>query len=452
VTVIGWIILSAYLALFFGAFGVFTRTGGFPIASVYQLLSVPAIWVSLEWIRSHILSGLGWNLLAYSQASWLPVIQLAEVTGALGISFLIVLVNVAIADLVAARGSGKLVVQHVIVAGITLLAVVSYGFIRLPLVMSDKPLNTIRISVVQGNIPQEQKWDPAYREEILNRYDALTQEALDSAPDLIVWPETSVPGYLGLETDLNQRIVTLAQSVKRPIIIGSPMSAMRENRVILTNSAVLVRADGSIGSRYDKVHLVPYGEFIPFETMMPWLRSILPPIGSFTPGREYTVFSTPIRNSELGIRNIHSQSPIPNPQLKFSVLICFEDIFPELARRFVNNGAKMLLNITNDAWFGPTAAAYQHAQASTFRAVELRVPVIRAANTGWSGCIDLTGRWTGSVRDPKSRSELFVAGIHTCEVQFGTPNSPYKQWGDWFAGLCLLVTVGWLSMQLLVRS
>jgi apolipoprotein N-acyltransferase len=122
------------------------------------------------------------------------------------------------------------------------------------------------------------------------------------------------------------------------------------------------------------------------------------------------------------------------------VLICFEDIFPGIARRFVRQGARLLLVITNDAWFGPTAAAYQHAQASTFRAVELRVPVARAANTGWSGCIDPSGRWLGSVQDAERR-ELFVAGTHTCEVPLSQAPSVYRRWGDWFALLCLAAMI-----------
>jgi len=129
-----------------------------------------------------------------------------------------------------------------------------------------------------------------------------------------------------------------------------------------------------------------------------------------------------------------------------SALICFEDIFPELARRFVRKGAQLLVVITNDAWFGPTAAAYQHAQASTFRAVELRVPVARAANTGWSGCIDATGRWVESVHDPRGR-ELFVAGTQTCELQLGTVRTLVLQWGDWFALVCVLGVIIWIRRR-----
>jgi apolipoprotein N-acyltransferase len=187
---------------------------------------------------------------------------------------------------------------------------------------------------------------------------------------------------------------------------------------------VLLDADGTIVGRYDKLRLVPFGEFIPFEGIAPWLRDILPPIGDFVPGREATVF--------------HLSPFTSHPSPSFSVLICFEDTFPELAREFVQRGARLLMTITNDAWFGPTAAAYQHAQASTFRAVELGVPMIRAANTGWSGCMDGRGRWMQSVRDAGGQ-ELFVEGVAVCDVAPGSSPTLYARWGDWFAWGCVLL-------------
>ena len=186
-----------------------------------------------------------------------------------------------------------------------------------------------------------------------------------------------------------------------------------------TNSAALVDATGAIVGRYDKMHLVPFGEFVPFESTLPWLRTILPPIGDFVPGRDHTVF-------ELDSR------------LRFSVLVCFEDVFPSVARDFVRRGARMLVTITNDAWFGNTAAAYQHAQASTFRAVELGVPMVRAANTGWSGFIDANGRWLKSVRSAEGQ-ELFVEGVAVCPINPEDSTTWYARWGDWFAWGCVLL-------------
>jgi len=422
VTLIGWVVLCVYLALYFALFGWFVRP--FSVSrSPFHLLVIPATWVSLEFLRSHLLSGLGWNLLAYSQTPWLALIQMADVTGAWGVSYLIVLVNVALAGLFTRGVPLSSAVRHAVVAVACVLIAVWYGTWRLPGLGSSQ---TVRVSVVQGNIPQEEKWDDAHRQDILARYAALTATAASTHPSLIVWPETSVPGALGIDEELTQQVIALASRTGRPLLVGTPVPTIADARVTLRNSAILVDPEGTLTQRYDKLHLVPFGEFVPFERVIPWLRNLLPPIGDFYPGREYAVFTIEVRNSPL----------------RFSVLICFEDLFPNLARRFVQRGAQLLLVITNDAWFGPSAAAYQHAQASTLRAVELRVPVARAANTGWSGCIDSLGHWTGSVRGAQG-AELFIEGTHTCDLPLGPGDSVYRRWGDWFAGLCLVMMVIW---------
>jgi len=437
VTVVGWFVLCAYLALFFGAFGwIAWRVSSCQLSAVSCQLILPAAWVALEYARSHLLTGFGWNLLAYSQTPWTTVIQIADVAGAWGVSFLIVLVNAALAAALQPRGPHRTRWAGLIFASVSLVAAVGYGMWRIPRMRDSK---AVRVALVQGNIPTAVKWDAAFQEEILARYESLTNVAAATRPDLIVWPETAVPGYLGFDEALTQRMLSLSQDAQHPLLVGSPTPVISPEVLSLANSAILID-EGTLAARYDKLHLVPFGEFIPFERTFPWLRNVLPPIGDFIPGHSYTVFQ--IRNAEFGMRNSYSALRTPHSALAFSVLICFEDIFPDLARRFVQEGARLLLVITNDAWFGPTAAAYQHAQASTFRAIELRVPIARAANTGWSGCIDPAGRWIGSVQDAEHR-ELFVAGTHTCEVPLSSATSVYRRWGDWFALLCLVATLGW---------
>jgi len=188
--------------------------------------------------------------------------------------------------------------------------------------------------------------------------------------------------------------------------------------------------------QYDKLHLVPFGEFVPFERWLPWLRHSLPPVGEFVPGTKSTVFQLADREGQAR---------------PFGVLICFEDLFPDLARQLVRGGAQWLAVITNDGWFGPSAAAYQHAQASIFRAVELRVPIVRAANTGWSGCIDPSGRVTGRIRHP-SGSELFVEGRATCDLPVGSGATVYNRWGDWFAWVCVAIVLLAVPTRLRARS
>ena len=471
VTLVGWVALCLYLALYFGVFGwlvhrIYTsaqesedrrqktevrkqKSERFPLSSVPSILLIPSAWVTLEYLRSHALSGFGWNLLGYSQTPALSAIQLADLTGVWGVSFVIVMVNVAMAHYLTVREVRKAIPVVLVAMGVV-LATWFYGRFRLT---QPDPEADAKIAIVQGNIPQEEKWDTAYREAILAKYERLTREAARDMPQLIIWPETAVPGYLGFDEPLTARVQQVAQSVKVPLVVGAPMGTLNGQTWQLTNSAALLDASGAIVSRYDKLHLVPFGEFVPFESVVPWLRKILPPIGDFVPGREYTVFE--LNGSRLKAQGSRQELLPPASSLQppaFSVLICFEDIFPELARQFVRRGARMLVTITNDAWFRNTAAAYQHAQASTFRAVELRVPMVRAANTGWSGCIDANGRWLTSVHD-RDGKELFIEGIASCELAPGESGTLYRRWGDWFAWLCLLVTIGWLAgHRLKVRS
>ncbi len=499
VTVFGWLMLCAYLALYFGVFGwlvsfacgdtlhVTRDKKNAPVTchlSPVTTLAIPALWTALEYARSHLLSGFGWNLLAYSQAPWLALIQFADVTGAWGVSFLIVMANVGITQAISCRTQDsrhktqpvehKLesqvlsLVSSIGAPAVILALSLIYGFWSL----GRSPVTTppVLVSVVQGNIPQEQKWDEAYTAQILERYAVLTRRAAATDPDLIVWPETSVPGYFGVDEPVTQPVLRLAAEVGHSLLIGAPAPHLGADGYTLTNRASWIDPRGRILDSYDKLHLVPFGEFIPGDRAWPWLRQLLPPIGDFVSGRNYTVFKLGSRlkaqsKNAVGSRlqalgkngsslqptasNLERSSLQPSAfsfQLRFSVLICFEDIFPELARRFVQAGAQLLVVITNDAWFGPTAAAYQHAQASTFRAVELRVPVARAANTGWSGCIDPLGRWTDSVRDERG-GELFVAGTVTCALPLDNTPSRYRRWGDWFAWVCVLWGAIWAARR-----
>ena len=457
VTVIGWMVLCAVLAVFFGIFGWLTALLGLALTdasgdsglatSEYSLILIPAIWVSMEFLRSYSFSGFGWNALAYSQTPWRVPIQVADVTGVWGVSFLIVVVNSAFASLFHAQTPKPMAVRNLVVAGSLMAVAIAYGAWRIPQMTGG---STVRIAVVQGSIPQDQKWDAAFQATIRERYTALTHTAAATHPDLIVWPETSVPGYFGVDEDVTQWVLQLAKDVQRPLLVGTPVPRIEDVVVALKNEAALVDAQGNILDRYDKLHLVPFGEYVPFDNVIPFLRAVTPStIGTFTPGHEYTVFHLNAEGRGKSADPLSSVSPA-RPLPPFSVLICFEDLFPALARRFVQRGARMLFVITNDAWFGPTAAAYQHAQASSFRAIELRVPIARAGNTGWSGCIDATGRWLATVHDASGR-ELFIPGTQTCDMApSDAPGSLYLRWGDWFAGACLLITLSWLGLHLLL--
>ncbi|MCM8782363.1 MAG: apolipoprotein N-acyltransferase, partial [Candidatus Omnitrophica bacterium] len=339
VTLLGLILLVLYLSLYFGVFGIFLKLLT-PDSKFQAIITIPAVWVLLEWLRSILLSGFGWALLGYSQYLNLPVIQIADITGVWGVSFLVMMVNVGIWRLIAEKRK-----KEILVSMICLLIVLGYGYFKLSRRIDGKVL---KISVIQGNVPQHEKWDERFKEEILARYETLTKKAAMETPDLILWPETALPGIVDEEPQLLELVLKIAKDVKIPMLVG----AVTREGANYYNSAILISEKGKIIGRYDKLHLVPFGEYVPFEKYYPYLRTLIGvPIGDFVAGKEYAVLKTEDLN-------------------EFSVLICFEDIIPVLSRRFVERGAKFLVNITNDGWFMRSSAPYQHAQASVFRAVE----------------------------------------------------------------------------------
>jgi len=409
VAIPGVIPLVAALALYFAAWGwlaqrILKRHGTFP-----ALLLLPSSWVALEYLRAHLLTGLGWNLLAHTQWNCLPVIQIAGVTGVWGVSFLIVLFNVAACQALRSK-RGRM---SILLAGLCVLAAVLYGRFVLKQTDASSPAAGFRVALLQGNIPQREKWDESFQEAIWKRYETLVAEAKGKRPDLIVWPETGVPGTLD-DPEISDRLTQISRSAGAQMLVG----AATEDPVtgFPYNSAVLLGRDGEERERYSKIHIVPFGEFIPLKPLFGWLKKFYP-VADFAPGSRFTVF--PMR------------PPV-------SVLVCFEDLFPEISRRFVREGAGWLLVITNDAWFGRSAASLQHLQASVFRAVEGRVWIGRAANNGWTGFVDPAGR-----RLPApGQIPRFKPGVSVAEIPAAARGgSPYVRWGDWFPVLCLLLTV-----------
>ncbi|MBI3318579.1 MAG: apolipoprotein N-acyltransferase [Candidatus Omnitrophica bacterium] len=424
VTITGALLLAGYLSLFFGAWGcwanrLFLRCET-PRRQGAVLMGLPAGWVVLEFLRSVFLSGFGWNLLAHTQWRWIGLIQIASVTGACGISFLVVLINAALYEVFfrERRVLGRITAVGVGVS--CLLPALSYGTLSLLDRMPAAPSSadrSFRVAVLQGNIPQHEKWDASFGEGVWRRYEELTRQAQKEKPDLIVWPETSVPGFLE-EEEVLERLAPLAKGAKAHLLLGIPSSDPAGEKVF--NSAILLDPEGVLLERYDKVHLVPFGEYLPFPGALGWLRS-LRPVGGFSAGKELTVF--------------HVQQRSGKEKLDFSVLVCFEDLFPALSREFVRKGARAFFVITNDAWFGRSAASIQHLQASVFRAVESRVWVVRSANDGWSGFIDPAGR-----RLPFPRQvPRFHPGLAHAPIGRGEGESFYLLWGDWFVGICLVI-------------
>lgn len=431
VTGIGLVVLTLYLAIYFGVFGLIVRwmmkDDRLQMADCrwqivdFRLLVLPAAWVVLEYIRSYLFTGFPWGLLGYSQYLNLPVIQIADITGVWGVSFLVMMVNVLIYSVMGDRL--WVIVKKHFVPILCLLVTLMYGFYKINLEPNTKNLTPIKVAVIQGNIPQELKWDPQAKNFIINKYFELTRQAKEENPDLIVWPEASFPGFSGEEKALFGQLLRFVGDLQTPLLLG----AVTSEGDLYYNSALFIPGRGELLSKYDKIHLVPFGEYIPLKMVFGFMENMVP-IGSFSPGRTYTVFT-------------HFLSkPMQPPGVKFSALICFEDLFPELSRKFVLRGAQFLVNITNDAWFQESSAPYQHLQASVFRAVENRVPLVRSANTGVSGFISANGKIVKFARE--DLKNIFVDGFAAQNISLsGGKPTFYTRYGDVFVLVCFIYLI-----------
>jgi len=439
VTFVGLILIVLYLALYFGTFGLIISLINSRLRAFARLLFIPGIWILLEYLRSYLFGGFGWALLGYSQYLNLPIIQVADITGVWGISFLVMSMNVLIYSMLDARFS-RLVIKQRPTSVITNYALIlfllslslGYGFYKLyckPKVINRK---SIRISVIQGNIPQAIKWEEAARVKIFEEYQRLSHLAAYDLPDLIIWPEAALPGILGQDEYVKRNLQEFVSSIRIPFLVG----AVNLDNKNYYNSAMLISRQGEFIQRYDKLHLVPFGEYIPLRGIFGFLETVVP-IGDFSSGEEYTVFNldriVPASMPQVDIKQAEGA--------RFSVLICFEDIFPQISRQFVKKEADFLINITNDAWFGDTSSPYQHLSASVFRAVENGVYLVRAANTGISGFITPNGI-IYPLTDEISGKQTFISGYLAKEIFiFPKQYSFYTQWGDWFVLVCLILAI-----------
>jgi len=418
-------LLAAYLGLYVGLYAaafvwLMKRV---PVAAS---LGAPCLWVTLELVRTHFLSGLPWMLLGYSQYQWLPIIQIADMTGVYGVSFLIVLVNVALADLMRwgwRRYRGQLrpgIPWHASAATVlALLAAVAYGQVALSQANRPDDLPSLAVGLIQPNIDQAHKWDQAYRRETLDRYATLTAQAAKNA-DLVVWPEAATPFFFEEEPLYREEVARLVQRLGVPLLFGSPALRRYPNgRPYLLNSAYLLSPGGRIVDRYDKRHLVPFGEYIPLHSsVLFFLDKLVEGIGDFEAGSTATVFTPAVRPGA--------------PQPKISVVICYEVIFPDLVRQFVTEGATVMATITNDAWFGASSAPSQHFAMVVFRSVENRIGFARSANTGISGLIDPSGRILHA-------SPIFTEQAITGRLPLRNRQTFYTQYGDVFAYACAII-------------
>jgi apolipoprotein N-acyltransferase len=409
------LLLCSFLAL---AFGIFTavcevaRRRGIELALV-----APPVWVALEYVRTYILGGFPWVSLGYSQYRTTYLIQFVEMTGVYGLSALVVLVNVAVWGAVRRWWTGERPdTRGLLVAAALLVVLVVWGYWRVQTVEALPAKGSLRVGFIQGNVPQDVKWDPAYQESSIDHYEKLTIAAVDAGAELVVWPETAAPFFFQQEGELRERILALARRLRVWLVVGSPAYSHEGETVLrLHNRVYLVTPEGHADQWYDKMELVPFGEYVPLKSLFFFVDKVVEGVGDFRAGDEPVVFRTGRGN--------------------FGALICYEGIFPGLTRRFVAGGADFLVNVTNDAWFGRTSAPYQHLAMATVRAIENRVPLVRVANTGFSAMVDLDGtiRW---------RTGLFESDWRVDTVSWVGIATLYERFGDWFVWGCL----AWLAL------
>ncbi|MDL1889842.1 apolipoprotein N-acyltransferase, partial [Nitrospirales bacterium NOB] len=436
IAILVMLLLTVYLGLYLAIYaaGLCWIRSAFPTLG---FLPAPFLWVSLELIRTYVLTGLPWVLFGYSQYQTLSIIQLADHFGVYGVSFLLVLVNAALAETIlwsikAYRGfqrhSFPWPSAAAAVAGVGMA--LFYG-VTLLSAADQVPVRTLSVGVVQPNVEQAQKWDVAFRQETMGRFARLTAD-LGPDVDLIVWPEAATPFVFELEPQYRAIVSDMAQQADAPLLFGSPaLRRYPDGRPFLLNSAYLLATEGQILGRYDKQHLVPFGEYIPFHnSLLFFLDKLVEGIGDFEAGPGPTLLMFKPREK---VPPMAAAATAPDFHVKFGVVICYEVIFPNLVRQFAANGADFMVTVTNDAWFGPSSAPYQHFGMVVLRAVENRMAFARAANTGISGFIDPYGRVT-------QQSSIFTQTALKDTIMLSPQRTFYAQYGDLFAYGCVILT------------
>ena len=399
--------LACYPAL---ALGLSSRAD---VTSAHGALLAAAAWVGGEWLQGWLLTGFPWALLGYPAGHTALLVQVADVAGVWGLSFLALLVNAALAAALVRRraltGAGVVGVLALAAAAAYGAAVLSHG--------PPAPPEALKVGIVQGNVAQELKWDPAAAAVLVERHLGLTRAAAARGARLIVWPESSWPDPYGIERDARAVAALRALAAERAValLVGTVHVERGAQGWEVANSALLVRPDGGFGGRYDKVHLVPFGEYLPLRSLLRFLGPMVRAVGQLRPGDE--------RQPLLAV---------PEARLgPLAVAICYEIVFPAEVRARVRAGARLLVTMTNDAWYGRSSGPYQHFDMARMRAVETRRYLVRAANTGISGIVDPWGRVL-------QRSELETQAVLVGEVRQLGGTTLYLRFGDAFAVACAI--------------
>lgn len=429
VSILVMLSLVLYLSLYAGVFALLVSVAaGFD--RLAKVMLFPAFWVMLEYLRGHLFTGFPWVLLGYTQSQYLPLIQISDITGVWGVSYLIAAFNAAaffvLRHLVKKEERVPLLPAGAAIALLSLTLV--YGMLRMNNV--DKEVSgwsAMKVGIAQGSIDQSVKWDGGYQQKTLDIYKDLTTKAGLESARLVIWPETAIPFYFEAEKIKDGFIGSIMRDTGTYVLTGSPSYNYNpvSGEVSYYNSAYLLSPAGEALGRYDKIHLVPFGEYVPLRSILPF-KKLTAGVGDFNEGPG----PVPIMFEGGGI----------------GTLVCFESIFPEIARGAVKNGATMLANLTNDAWFGYTSAPYQHFGMAVFRAVENKSYLVRAANTGISAVIDPNGRI-------RKETRLFERTVIVDEIRLRQGGLTfYSRYGDAFAWACAAISGAFILTRLRRRN
>jgi apolipoprotein N-acyltransferase len=384
------------------------------------LWAAPLVWAASEWARGHVMTGFPWVPLGNSQIDVAPIAQAASLVGVYGLSALVMLGSVALAWLVVGPpGRGRVLPVAAVAALITGTAV--WGALRLSSQALVRTGTPVRVALVQGNVAQGQKWDPAFEDAIYRRYLALSRAGVARGATLVVWPESATPFFFEDDPDAEATRL-LARETGARLFIGSDQIERAAKR--LYNSAFLIQPTGSVGGIYRKIHLVPFGEYVPLESILSFAGPLVEQVGGFAAGDTLTIFR--IREGA------------------FSTAICYEAVFPELSREAVLRGSQLLTSITNDAWFGRSSAPWQHFAMARMRSVETGRYLARAANTGVSALVDPYGNVIQA-------TPLFEEAVSVGEVRFLDGTTLYVRIGDVVPWAGVVVTLGLWAMSVRAR-
>lgn len=432
--------LATYTALHVGLFGAYAaalaragRDGPFALAAGFA---------AQEWLRHHVFTGFPWGVLGYAQHENGPLMALASYGGVHLLSWITALGGLGIERVVraraAARGGARDTAGPRAAALALGVVVLAHAFGALSLAGDEMPVRgSVRVAVLQGNVAQDEKWSEAFFEETLRRYERLSRGAADAGAEVIVWPETAVPGSLELDPGFRERLQSLALETGRALVIGGVGVEGRGRHARYFDSAYVFAPDGRITDRYDKGHLVPFGEYIPFAE---WIGAAVSAIASGIAPYGVTAGDGP---RVLSIE----RPPAPGADVRDDALpagvpVCYELLFPDGVRRFARDGAGVLFAITNDAWYGRTGAPYQFLAITALRAAETRTWIARAANTGVSALIDDRGR----VRE---QTPIFEQASLVGDVPLRDPGRPasfYARHGDLVAWACAAAALALLGL------